>query len=79
MPYLFLVHMTHLQFYRLPHSRMFYILGNLLLVISISTCFGKIVSGYNVLWKNHYEDSYWSQDIHCNEPQPFEFWLTWTW
>ena len=29
---------------------------------------------------NRCDDGCWSQDIHSNEPQPFdEFWLTWSW
>ena len=76
MPSLFLARMTLLQFHRLPHSRTFYSRQSVISYFNIHVLW-KNVSGYNVLWKNHYEDGYWSQDIHCNEPQPFE--LTWTW
>ena len=76
MPSLFLVHIT-LQFNRLPHSRTFYSRQSVISYFNIQVL-RKNVTGYNVLWRNHYEDGYWSQDTHCNGPQPFEFWLTWT-
>ena len=62
MPSLFLVHIT-LQFNRLPHSRTFYSRQSVISYFNIQVL-RKNVTGYNVLWRNHYEDGYWSQDIH---------------